>query len=349
MDLLARTLSEIVELDRTVELEARKRVDNLAKPMGSMGRLEDLYVQLAAIGGTLHPRVSKKAIMVFSGDHGIVEEGVATGLQSVTLSQTRNFVKGLTGVCALAKAAGADIIPVDVGIAVDFQDPGVRNEKIRHGTANFTLGPAMSREEAVRSVEAGIRVAKELIGAGYDVLGTGEMGIGNTTPSSAILSVFSGRTPEEVTGIGANLPESLVPYKAAVIQRGISLNEPNPEDPLDVLAKVGGLEIGAMAGGMLGCAAMGRPVIVDGFISTVSALVAVRLKPEVRGYLIPSHKSKEKGAALASALLGVEPYLDLDMRLGEGTGAALMFGILEAAVSMSEEMATFEGAGILVV
>ncbi len=349
MELLQRTLAGITDIDRVMEKRARGHVDNLAKPMGSMGKLEDLYVQLAAITGELYPAVSRRGIVVMSGDHGIVEEGIATGLQSVTLAQTRNFVRGLTGVCALAKQAGAQIIPVDVGIAADVDDPGIRNEKVRYGTANFTKGPAMSREDAVRSLEAGIRVSTELIGQGYDILGTGEMGIGNTTPSSAILSVFSGRSAEEVTGVGANLPLDLLPRKVAVIQAGIAFNQPDAADPIDVLAKVGGLEIGGMAGVMLGCAAARKPVIVDGFISTVSALVAVRLKPEVRHYLIASHKSLEKAACLASELLGVAPCLDLDMRLGEGTGAALMFGILEAAVMMSKEMATFEGAGILVV
>lgn len=349
MELLQKTLNDITDIDRTMERQARLHVDNLAKPIGSMGKLEDLYVRLAAITGELHPKVSKKAIVVLSGDHGIVEEGVATGLQSVTLAQTLNFVKGLTGVCALAKQAGADIVPVDVGIAADYQEPGIRNEKIRYGTANFTKGPAMTREEAIRSIEAGIRVARELIAAGYEVLGTGEMGIGNTTPSSAILSVFSGASAEEVTGVGANLPAELVPRKVAVIQKGIAVNAPDAADPLDVLAKVGGLEIGGMAGVMLGCAAEGRPVILDGFISTVSALIAARLKPEALHYMIPSHKSLEKGARLASEVLGVEPYLELSMRLGEGTGAALMFGILEASVMMSTEMATFEGAGIAVV
>lgn len=349
MELLQQTLDAIKGIDFEMAAKARSHVDNLAKPIGSMGKLEDLYVQLAAIRGELYPSVTRKGIVVFSGDHGIVEEGVATGLQSVTLAQTLNFVRGLTGVCALAKQAGADIVPVDVGIAADFDEPGVRNEKVRYGTANFTKGPAMTREEAVQSLEAGIRVARELIGQGYDILGTGEMGIGNTTPSSAILSVFSGESPETVTGVGANLPQALVPHKAAVIEKGIALNCPDAADPIDVLAKVGGLEIGGMAGVMLGCAAERRPVIVDGFISTVSALIAVRLKPEVFPYLIGSHKSLEKGASIATALLGLEPCLDLDMRLGEGTGAALMFGILEAAVMMSKEMATFEGAGIAVV
>lgn len=349
MRLLDQTLDNIRDIDRDMERKARAYVDNLAKPIGSMGKLEDLYVQMAAITGELFPCVAKRGIVILAGDHGIVEEGVATGLQKVTQTQTQNFVKGLTGVCGLAKVAGADLIPVDVGIVADFDDPGVRNEKVRHGTANFTKGPAMTREEAIQSLEAGIRVACELIAKGYDILGTGEMGIGNTTPSSAILSVLSGVSPEETTGVGANLPVALLPQKVSVIKKGIEVNRPNPQDPIDVLAKVGGLEIGGMAGVMLGCAASGKPVIIDGFISTISALLAVRLKPEVKHYLISSHKSREKAAAMASELLGVEPCLDLDLRLGEGTGAALMFGVLEAAVSMSREMATFDGAGILVV
>ncbi len=349
MTLLEETLRSITDVDRETERLARTRVNNLAKPMGSMGRLEDLYVQLAAITGELLPVLERKGIVVMSGDHGIVEEGIVTGRQEVTLIQTRNFVRGLTGVCALAQAAGADIIPVDVGIAAEGDIPGVRREKVRQGTANFTKGPAMTREEAAASLEAGIRVARELLGQGYGILGTGEMGIGNTSPSSAMLSVLTGADPEAVTGMGANLPAELIPRKIEVIRRGIALNRPDPQDPLDVLAKVGGLEIGGMAGVMLGCAACRRPVIVDGFISTVAALLAVRLKPEARAYMIPSHKSLEKGACLASEVLGFTPYLDLDMRLGEGTGAALMFGILDAAVSMSRQMASFEGAGIAVV
>lgn len=346
---LEETLKRIAAVDGEMGAVARNHVDNLAKPIGSLGRLEELYVQLVSITGESYPSFSKKAVVVMSGDHGIVEEGVATGLQCVTLAQTKNFVKGLTGVCALAKQAGADVIPVDVGINSDEIVPGVRNEKVRRGTDNFTKGPAMSRDEAVRSIEAGIRVAEELVDSGYGVLATGEMGIGNTTPSSAILSVLSGALPEDVTGIGANLPLTSVPQKAAVVRKGIELNRPDPGDVIDVLAKVGGLEIGGMAGVMLGAAARRRPVIIDGFISTVSAVIAVGLKPEVKAYLVPSHKSMEKGAKLASEFLGVVPYLDMDMRLGEGTGAVLMFGILEAAVMMAKEMATFEGAGIAVV
>lgn len=349
MNVLKGTLDQIVPLNQEVVDRARRHVNNLAKPMGSMGRLEDLYVQLAGITGETYPELKRRAIVVMSADHGIVEEGVATGLQRVTLAQTLNFVKGLTGVCALAKASGAQIVPVDVGIAGDYDEPGIQNKKIRYGTANFTKGPAMTREEAVKSIETGIEIAKELVMQGVQVLGTGEMGIGNTTPSSAILSVFSGKDALEVTGVGANLPENQVPHKAEVIRKGILVNRPNADDAIDVLYKVGGLEIGGMAGVMLGAAACKCPVIIDGFISTVSALIALRLKPEVSGYLIPSHKSKEKGAQLASVLAGLEPMLDMDMRLGEGTGAALMFNILEASVFMAREMATFEGAGIAVV
>lgn len=349
MRLLKETLERITDIDREAERVARARVNNLAKPMGSMGRLEDLYVQLAAITGEPLPDLGKRGIVIMSGDHGIVEEGIVTGRQEVTLVQTCNFVRGLTGVCALAKAAHAELFPVDVGIVGDCDVPGVRREKVRRGTANFTKGPAMTREEAAAAIEAGIRVATELLAQGYAILGTGEMGIGNTTPSAAVLSVLTGADPAEVTGMGANLPADLMPRKIAVVRQGIALNRPDPQDPLDVLAKVGGLEVGGMAGVMLGCAAGKRPVLVDGFISTVAALVAVRLKPEAREYMIPSHKSLEKGARLASEALGFTPYLDLDMRLGEGTGAALMFGILEAAVSMCREMASFEGAGIAVV
>jgi len=349
MEILQEAVNSICGLDSVVVAAARQRADNLIKPMGSMGKLEDYYVQLCGITGELFPELSKRAIVVMCGDHGIVEEGVATGLTEVTLIQARNFVRGCTGVCALAKQANARIVPVDVGIAADYDEPGIRDEKIRYGTANFTKGPAMTRDEAIQSIEAGIRVAWELIDEGYQILGTGEMGIGNTSPSSAILSVLSGVDPEMVTGSGSNLPTEKMAHKVEVIRQGISVNRPDAEDIIDVLTKVGGLEIGGMAGVMLGAASRKKPVLIDGFISTVSALVAVRLAPEALNYMIPSHQSQEKGAALASRMLGFEPPLDLSMRLGEGTGAALMFHILESAIYMGREMITCGEGGIAVV
>lgn len=348
MDLLS-VVKGIERTDSQVGQFARARVDQLIKPVGSMGLLEDYFVQLCSIQKTLHPKVSKRAIVVLSADHGVIEEGVAVCDASVTLKQTLNFVRGYTGVCALSKQAGAKVLPVDIGVCVDVPSESVYQRKIRYGTANMTKGPAMTREEAIRSLEVGIEMALLAVKEGYTILGTGEMGIGNTTASSAMLSVFGAVDPAEVTGKGANLPDDLVLRKIDVVKKAIAINQPDPSDPIDVLAKVGGLEIGGMAGVMLGAAFSKTPVIVDGFISTVSAILAIRLCPEVKAYLIPSHQSQEKGARFASQMAGLNPPLDLGMRLGEGTGAALMFNILEAAIAMSEEMITFEEAAIDVV
>jgi nicotinate-nucleotide--dimethylbenzimidazole phosphoribosyltransferase len=348
MDLFKR-LEEIEPADAGWAAKARDRVDHLAKLVGSMGQLEDYYVRLCGIQRTMKPDMTQRAIVVLSADHGVVAEGVSPCDPVVTLKQTLNFARGVTGVCALAKQAGARVIPVDIGVAAEVCSDQIIHRKIRYGTANMAEGPAMTREEAIRSIEVGIEIALMAVSEGSTVLGTGEMGIGNTTPSAAMLSVFSQVAPQEVTGIGSNAPEAMVLHKIDVIERAIELNRPNPQDPIDVLSKVGGLEIGGMAGVMIGGAMSQTPVIVDGFISSVAALLAVRLKPEVLDYLFPSHKSREKGAALASALLGFDPPLDLQMRLGEGTGAALMFNVLESAVFMSNEMITCEEAEIAVI
>lgn len=349
MKKLEQTLKEITSVNTEIAKEARHRVDNLAKPVGSMGKLEDFFVQLASIQGTMHPKVDKRAIVVLAADHGVTEEDIAASAKKVTLVQTINFARGVTGVCALAKQANARILPVDVGIAYDVNDDRVIKRKIQYGTKNMAKGAAMTREEAVMSLNIGIEMAHMLIDEGYNVLGTGEMGIGNTTPSAAIISVLGGYTPEETTGVGANLPLDKLENKINVVKKSIEINKPDPKDGIDVLSKVGGFEIGGMAGVMLGCASRNVPVIVDGFISSAAALIAMSLEPKVCDYMIGSHKSMEKGAVLASETLGIKPVLDMDMRLGEGTGASLMFNILEAAIYMSEEMITFDEAGILVV
>lgn len=329
--------------------QAVSRVDQLIKPVGSMGKLEAYYVQLCSLQQTLAPSVDRRAILVFSGDHGVFEENVAVCPQDVTLKQTLNFVRGYTGVCALAKQARARLIPVDVGVNAVIETPGIVPRKIAFGTQNIRKGPAMTKDQAIAAIEVGIEMALEAAGEGHQVLGVGEMGICNTTPSAAILSVLSGAPADLVTGMGANLDDQRVRHKIQVVREAIAINAPNANDPLDVLAKVGGFEIGAMCGAYIGAAAAGLPIIVDGFIATVAALLAVRLAPVVHPYLIPSHRSKEKGAQLASDLLGLDPPLEMDMRLGEGTGAALMFNILEAACFMGIEMITFDEAGIDVV
>ncbi len=346
MKLLKQTLELIGELDKEAMEKSRNRVDNLIKPKGSLGRLEEIVVQLAGITGEIFPKVDNKAVIVMAGDHGVYEEGVAPDPQILTAVQACNFPKGITGVCALAKQTKADVITVDVGVAVDLEEPRVINRKIKYGTDNMAKGAAMTKEEAVRALEVGIEIATEEIKKGRNLLTTGEMGIGNTTPSAAIVSVLGDYDPHEIAGRGAGLPVEKLVHKADVIKRAIEINKPDGKDGIDVLAKVGGLEIGAMAGVMLAGASNRVPVVVDGFIATAAALLACTIEPRVKSYLFASHSSMEKGAAKASALLGLKPMLDMDMRLGEGTGAVLTFNIIESAVFMNNEMITFEEAGI---
>ncbi|MCH4891295.1 nicotinate-nucleotide--dimethylbenzimidazole phosphoribosyltransferase [Acidaminobacter sp. JC074] len=347
MGLLQDTLEKIEHRSKEYEELCQNRVDLLIKPKGSLGKLEDIVVRLAGIQKTIHPKVEKKAVIVCAGDHGIIEEGVATSKKDITKIQAMNMTRGLTGVCALSKHVGAEVIVVDVGIDNEVKEP-VINKKVKYGADNFTKGPAMTRQEAIRAIEAGIDVAIKAIESGVQLLATGEMGIGNTTPSSAIVSVIGGFDPSEVTGVGANLPQEKVKHKADVIRKGIELNQPDPSDGIDILSKVGGLEIGGMAGVMIAGAAYGVPVVVDGFICTASALIATLIEPKVKEYLFASHASLELGASKASEMLGLRTYLDMNMRLGEGTGAVLMFNIIEAATYMNDEMITFEEAGFIV-
>lgn len=346
MKLLKETLGKIGELDKEAMQKVRNRVDNLIKPKGSLGRLEEIVVQLSGITGDVFPKVDNKAVIVMAGDHGVYEENIASNPQIITAIQTCNFPKGVTGVCALAKQAGADVVTVDVGVSVDIDGPGVINKKIKYGTNNMVKGHAMTREEAVKALEIGIEIANEEIKKGRNLLTTGEMGIGNTTPSAAIVSVLGDYAPHEVAGRGAGLPIEKLQHKASIIKKAIDINKPHKKDGIDVLSKVGGLEIGAMAGVMISGASNRVPVVVDGFIATAAALIACTIEPRVKNYLFPSHSSMEKGANKALELLGLRPMLDMDMRLGEGTGAVLAFNIIEAAVFMNNEMITFEEAGI---
>lgn len=338
-------IKNIQEINDEMVKKAQERVDHLIKPKGSLGDLEKIYVQLAGIQNTLNPCVNNRGIIVMSGDHGIVEEGVATSTKEITLFQTENMTKGLTGVCALSRQAKADLTVVDIGINNEVKSPKVMHRKIKYGTNNFLKEKAMTYEEAQQSIAVGIEVAERAIKEGKQLIGTGEMGIGNTTPSSAIVSVISGLDPIEVTGRGANLPSDKVKHKADVIKKAIALHQPDKTDGYDILSKVGGLEIGGMAGVMLGCAINHTPVVVDGFISTAAALIAYTIEPKVKDYLIASHTSEEKGAVIAAEILGLQPPLKLGLRLGEGTGAALMFNIIEAATFMNEDMITFDEAG----
>lgn len=328
---------------------AEERVNKLIKPKGSLGDLEKIYVQLAGIQ-KLYPSVEKKAVIVCAGDHGIINEGVATSKKDITLIQVNNMIRGVTGVCALAKQAGAEVVVVDVGIdAPDHErHPKVIDKNVMKGANNFYHERAMSYEEAISSVQAGIDVAVMKIKEGATLIGTGEMGIGNTTPSAAIMSVITGKTPEEVTGVGANLPMAKLAHKIKIVKESIEKHQPDPRDGFDVLSKVGGLEIGGMAGVMIGAAMMGVPVVIDGFISTAAAVLAATIEPKVKGYMISSHGSMEPGARIGAEYLDLKHYLQLDMRLGEGTGAVLMFNIIDAACHMNQHMLTFKEAGFIV-
>ena len=322
---------------------ARARQARLAKPPGSLGRLEDLSVQLAGITGKVHNRIEKKHLLVFAADNGVVEEGVSSAPQSVTLMQTVNLTRHKTGASVLCRHFGCEITVCDVGVNADIKEEKVLNRKIAYGTGNIAKGPAMTREQAIRAMEIGAELASK---TDADVIGIGEMGIGNTTTSSAVLSVLLEEPVEAVTGRGGGITDQSFLKKKQVIQNAIDVNQPDKTDVIDVLAKVGGFDIAAMCGAFLGGAATRRPVVIDGFISAVAALCACRLCPNVRHYLIPSHASYEIGYKLAMDAMGLEPMLLLGMRLGEGSGCPLAFEILDAACAVLNDMATFDQAGI---
>ena len=345
MHLLKQTLDAIRPVDRAVMAAAQREIDYCLKPPGSLGKLETMARQIAGITGQVHNAIRKKAIVVMMADNGVYTEGVAMYPQDITRIGAEFVTTGRMGVNFLARQAGADIIAVDIGIQVDVDLPGVINRKVRYGTANFLKEPAMTREEAIQAIEAGIEVTNDAIDRGYDLIGTGEIGIGNTTASSAVLFAFTGAPIDRVVGRGAGLTDEAFARKKAVVEEAVRLHQPDPDDPLDVLAKVGGLDIAGMVGTYLACAARRVPVVTDGLISNVAALAAMRCKPEAVQYMIPSHISFEPGAKLLKEITGLEPMLDMDMRLGEGTGCALVFTIIEAALRMIEEMGTFAVLG----
>ena len=324
-----------------------KRLDGLAKVPGSLGKLEELAVRLAGITGRECPAFPEKAVVLFAADHDIALHGVSATGQEVTEMQVRNFVKGGGTINAFCRNAGARFTVVDVGVKGDLDDvDGLVRRKVMHAAHDFSQGPAMSREEAEACVQAGIDMAREEAGRGASLLAAGEMGIGNTSPSSAITAVYTGASVEEVTGVGSGITSERVRRKAELIRRGIEINRPNPGDPLDVLAKVGGPELGAMCGLMLGGASLRIPVVVDGFIAGAAAALAVALRPGVRDMLIGSHSSAEPGHRLLMEHLGIPTYFDFSLRLGEGTSAALLFPIIDASVRILTEMNTLQGIGM---
>jgi nicotinate-nucleotide--dimethylbenzimidazole phosphoribosyltransferase len=347
MSLLEETVAAIAPVDAELLAAAQARLDNKTKPLGSLGKLEEFARRFVAMTGSLDPDTGKKVIYTFAGDHGVVVEGISAFPKEVTPQMVLNFLRGGAGVNVLARHVGVEVRVVDIGVAHDFGSlPGLISRKVAWGTRNFTQGPAMTREETVAAVEVGIELADLAKKEGVAMLGTGEMGIGNTTPSSAIIAAFSGKSAREVTHRGTGINDASLERKIRVIEEGLRLNRPDPGDPLDVLAKVGGLEIAGIAGLVLGGAKNRLPVVVDGFISTAGALIACELNPQVREYLFAAHRSQEVGHQCMLERIGLEPILDLHLRLGEGTGAALAMGLIEAGVKILKEMATFDQAGV---
>ena len=330
-------------LDQKAMLAAETHQARLAKPPGSLGRLEELSVQLAGITGKVHNELPRKQLLVFAADNGVVAEGVSSAPQSVTMQQTINLTRGKTGAAVLAKRFGCGLTVCDVGVNADICESAVLNRKIAYGTQNICTGPAMTREQALQAILTGAAVAENV---DADAVGIGEMGIGNTTTSSAVLAVLLGADVDKVTGRGGGITEESFRKKKAVIRTAIAVNRPNRDDVIDVLAKVGGFDLAAMGGAFLGAAASRRAAVIDGFISAVAALCAVRLCPLVRGYLIPSHASFEIGYRLAMEKLALRPLFDLGMRLGEGSGCPLAFQVLDAACAVMNNMASFDEAGI---
>jgi nicotinate-nucleotide--dimethylbenzimidazole phosphoribosyltransferase len=347
MHVLEKTIRSIKPLDKSYLELAQKRLDSLTKPPGSLGQLEEIAKRIVAIKEDLRPAVAEKVIITMAGDHGITEEGVSAYPQEVTRQMVYTFVRGGAAINVLARHSGARVEVVDMGVAGEFERAlPISRRKVASGTKNFAKGPAMTRAEAIHAIENGIAAVTEIKEAGLDVVGTGDMGIGNTTPSSAMAAVFLGLTVREVTGKGAGLDDEALLHKIRIIEKGIAVNKPDPDDPIDVLSKVGGFEIGGIAGVVLGAASLRIPILVDGLISTAGAFLAYRLCPAVKEYLFSAHSSVEAGQGKMLAKMGLSPLLHLNMRLGEGTGAALAMGLIDASIKILNEMATFESAGV---
>ncbi|MGN9166010.1 nicotinate-nucleotide--dimethylbenzimidazole phosphoribosyltransferase [Tissierellaceae bacterium HCP3S3_D8] len=346
MELLKNTLNSITSADKKAKEAAKLKWDSLVKPLGSLGTLEEWGIKIAGMTGSVDNKMEKRAVVVMSSDNGVFEEGVASSPQEFTAILTESMAKGITGVATLAKFANAEIVTVDIGLNSDFTHENVIDKKIAYGTKNFTKEPAMTYEEAVKAIEIGIEIGDQLFNDGYDILGTGELGIGNTTTSAAVLSALSDLDVDITCGKGAGLTEEQYRDKKNAINKGLNLHKPNKEDPIDVISKVGGFDIGGMCGLFLSAAKNRKPIVMDGFISSAAALCATRLKSEVKDYIIPSHLSNEPGSKYMFEELGLEPMLNLKMRLGEGSGCPLAFQIIDAALFTQENMGTFEEATI---
>ena len=343
---LADCIHGITLPDADMARLVRADLDNLAMPPGSLGKIETAAVRMAAITGRRKPRAERRRIVVLCADNGLVDEGIGSAPQEVTAAQAVNMTRGLTGMSSIAGYRGDQVQVADIGIATDYHCDKVLPLNVRKGTANIVKGPAMTRDEAERAIRIGIGLAGQASRDNIDIVGVGEMGIGNTTTSAAVISVLTKRTAEDVTGLGGGITEDAFRHKVECVRRAVTVNSPDPEDPVDVLAKVGGLDLAAMCGVFLGCARYRIPVVIDGLISAAAALCAVRLCPDCRLYMFPSHESAEKGYRIAMEAVGIEPWFKLDMRLGEGSGCTMAFGVMEAACAVLDRMATFEKAGI---
>lgn len=349
MKLLHKTIESIEKISIDSDGQIRKRLNQLAIPSGSLGRLEEFATVYASIKGTMDVKLKHKAVFTMAGDHGVADEGVSVFPQEVTGQMVKNFLDGGATISVFARHADARIVVVDCGVKAEFEPAnGLKIKKIGYGTGNIAREPAMSREQAIRSLEVGIEVINEELCNGLDIVATGDMGIANTTPSSAIIACLTGTDASRVTGRGTGLDDKGVEKKISVIKRALEINHPDPSDPIDVLSKVGGFEIGGIAGLCLAAASHRIPVLIDGFISTAAALIACAIEPKVNDYLLFSHTSAENGHNIALEKLGKKAILDLNLRLGEGTGAVLAIHLIEAGVKILTQMATFTEAGVSV-
>jgi len=346
-NLINEVVSRIKPIPQSAYDNVKRRLDSLTKPVGSLGRLEELAQRYVAIRGVDNPKLEKKVIFTFAGDHGVADDGVSAYPKEVTPQMVLNFLRGGAGVNVLARHVGAEVVVIDIGVDYDFKPAnGLVIKKIAKGTKNMVKGPAMSRDQAIKGIAVGIGLAEEWSKRNVDIVGTGDMGIGNTTPSSAITAVMTGEPVENVTGRGTGINDEALRKKIDVIKEAIRINKPDAKDPIDVLSKVGGYEIAGIAGLILGTASRRIPVVVDGFISGAGALIALGIQPAVRDYIFASHLSVEKGHKAMIKKLGNSALLDLNLRLGEGTGAALGIGLVEAGFKILTQMATFESAGV---
>ncbi len=347
MGLLEQTLENIEVLDKEAMIEGKRVLNNLCKPIGSLGTLEDLVVKLYGIRGNEVKCINKKNIVIMCSDNGIIEEGVSSCPKEVTSTVTENFIKGTTGVCNLSKFYNTDLTVVDIGVDKDFDVEGIINKKINYGTKNMAKGPAMSREEAIKAIEVGIEIVSELVKKGYDLIGTGEMGVGNTTTSATVICALTDLESDLIVGKGSGLTEEALENKRRIVKKVLDINSPNKDDVIDVISKVGGLDIAGLCGVFLGGAAHRVPIVIDGLISSAAALCAFKLCEKAREFMIASHLSKEPGSEYVLQKLGLKPMLNLGMRLGEGTGCPIAFSIIESALFTAHNMGSFESSGVV--